>query len=160
MTLEINTPHGISLLRKVEQIRWSYENPSECRSVERCPVKLQSNVLLQIFIGLMIGASSHHLCDVFLFSLCLTSVTLTLQYRLHGASVLFLRHRMTVYKGLHNELMISLGTTNLLGFWKYSSLFLDLNACQLQGGVAWTFILSCFTWLRLFFFHADIQRST
>lgn len=68
------------------------------------------------YTGLMIGMSSQVLsCDVF-FSVYLTSVTLTLCSRLCGVSVLFLRHRTTAYKGLHDELMISPETTNLLGF--------------------------------------------
>lgn len=67
----------------------------------------------------------------------------------------FLRQRTTAYKGPYDELMISLGITSLLGFLKYSSLFITLlNACA----VARTSILSCLLDGPLFP-PADVQRS-
>lgn len=152
MTLEIKTLTVSVRWRKVEQITRSSENSSECESVERCPVRftgpLQLNVLLHVknnavtvYLLYRFNDRNEFRCYpvMFFFSLFLTSVTLTLCSRLCGVSVLFLRHRTTAYKGLHDELMISPETTNLLGFWKYCSLFIALlNACHLRGGVAWT----------------------
>lgn len=146
------SPHGISSLGKVEQITRSYENSSECGSVERCPAGFSWSAAVKCSFAkietmqsqcicrtvLMAGTTSQVFSDVFFFRLLFISAQLlTLCSRFCDAPVLHPRHRTTPYKGPYDELMIPPEITSLWGCWKYSSLFIALpNAYQLRGGAA------------------------